>query len=768
MRLFSPAPAGLLRFDASVTRHEGLQHLAPVRFAEPMRPSDLPPAPARPADALILRIPAASFAVGAVLLGAPILAGYFAMRVTTWAVMTDELQIARLATSIAETLSPVPYIHGEYYGALSQLYPLLIAPFFGLMTAPRAMSATHELNALLMPSAAIPAFLLARSVAGSRAAGYAAAVLTAFTPWLVLTSTLLTENAAYPAFAWGVFLCHRALAVASPRRDLAALGGLLLVFFARTQLFVLAAALPIALVYHEVGFTVARQDGHSLATRVRFAAIRGVRCHAVLAVAYGLAGIGLAALIATDSLGAVVGNYSVPFSGDLLPSGIWGYAAAHLVQVVVGVGVLPFLLSIAWVVVTLLRPERKEAHAFASILIVLVPLLTFEVASFDRRFTPEAFIQDRYLFYLVPLFAVAGAAALVQRTHLWLRIGVLGFATGAFIWLLRYAVYRDETIIFWASPAAAFHPALVRAGDWIGLSAEALVGAGTAILAAGVAAVMWLLPRAAFLCASAVLAAFGAFEAGYVFERFSDLAPTHASTTVGPRDWIDQAVPGGRSVALVPSPLRAPIYWWEAELWNKDVDRVLQVGGGPTFTPFPAEPLSVDFASGTLRGPQPSGFLVVSDRETRFHLFDAALLADSGALSLVRVKRPYRLAWATHGVTADGWTWPAVDATLRFYGHGRSGERGVSVLLSASQYATEPFGFTLHSNSGVRSGGVDPGGARPPVRLDACVPADGYADITLRTSGEVRIPDGRTVALHLDGIFVRAEGPCPAAQVSSR
>jgi hypothetical protein len=63
-------------------------------------------------------------------------AGYYAARSVTWAVMTDELQVARLATSIADTLSPVPQVHGVYYGALSQLYPLLLAPLIGVLDAP--------------------------------------------------------------------------------------------------------------------------------------------------------------------------------------------------------------------------------------------------------------------------------------------------------------------------------------------------------------------------------------------------------------------------------------------------------------------------------------------------------------------------------------------------------------------------------------------------------------------------------------------------------
>src|SRR6266511_2727571 len=165
---------------------------------------------AGPRDRWLRRLTARdSLIVGACVLAAGEFAAYYSARVITWAVMTDELQTTKLATSIAETGSLVPRIHGHYYAALSQLYPLLLAPFYGLLTAPAAATAAHVLNPFLLASAAWPAYLLARSVTGSRAAAAVAALLTAFTPWLVLSTTLLTENAAYPAFVCGVFLCHR-------------------------------------------------------------------------------------------------------------------------------------------------------------------------------------------------------------------------------------------------------------------------------------------------------------------------------------------------------------------------------------------------------------------------------------------------------------------------------------------------------------------------------------------------------------------------------
>jgi hypothetical protein len=686
--------------------------------------------------------------------------------VITWAVMTDELQTTKLATSIAETGSPVPYIHGKYYAALSQLYPLLIAPFYGLLPTPAAATGAHVWNGFLLASAAWPAYLLARSVTRSRAAATVAAFLTAFTPWLVLSTTLLTENAAYPAFVWAVYLCHRAIADPSAKRDIAALAALLLAFLARTQFFVLALALPLSMLGHELTLTAFASEGHTRWLRLRARLMRALTLHPVLFSFYGVACVAALGLAAAGSLGAVVGNYAVPFGGDLLPSGIWHSAAVHLDYVVIGGGILPFVLAASWALTTAVRPDARGAHAFAWMLLMLVPLLTFEVASFDLRFTPNAFVQDRYLFYLTPLFAVAAGAALVRpaRTK---AAALVALAVGAsFAWLAGIASYADHPTIFWASPASAFHPAIAAAAEWTRLSDQWFVRGVVAILSLIAAAIVtW--PRVTrarvmlSLSTSSVIAAFGAFEAVYVFERFAEPALTTVTFQQDRRDWIDAAVPSGSSVALVPSPLESSVQWWNAEYWNKKVDRVLRVDAGPTFTPFPVDDVSVDFEDGELVGAKPSDFLVVTPRETRFHLAEAgARTADVTPLRLVRVEKHSRLVWSTRGVSADGWTVPREEARLRFYGNGRSVRRALVVVLSAAREAPKPIGFTLEGGRILRRGSVDPGGARPPVQIALCVPASGYKDVVMKTNGEARVPDGRVLALHFDSIEAPAVGKC--------
>ncbi len=694
------------------------------------------------------------------------LAAYYSARVITWAVMTDELQTTKLATSIAATDSLVPHIHGKYYAALSQLYPMWLAPFYGLLTAPAAATAAHVLNGFLLASAAWPAYLLARSVTRSRAAATVAALLTAFTPWLVLSTTLLTENAAYPAFVWALFLCHRAIADPGAKRDIAALAALLLAFLARTQFFVLAVVLPLSLLGHELTLTASAAGGNTWWLQLRSRAKRALALHPILVAFYAAAGVAAGGLAAAGSLGAVVGNYAVPFSGDLLPSGIWQSAAAHLDYVVIGGGILPFVLAASWALMTVVRPEGRAAHAFAWLLLILVPLLTFEVASFDLRFTPDAFVQDRYLFYLTPLFAVATGAALVRPARTKAAALVVLAVGASFAWLAGLASYGDHLTIFWASPASAFHPAIAVAAGWADLSDEWFVRAVVVALSFVAAAIVtW--PRVTWarvalsLSTAGVIAAFGVLEAVYVFDRFAEPALTTVTFHQDRRDWIDAAVPAGSSVALVPSPLESSVQWWNAEYWNKNVERVLRVDDGPTFTPFPVDDVSVDFGAGELRGAQPSDFLVVTPRETRFHLAEAgAHTADVTPLRLVRVEKRSRLEWSTRGVSADGWTAPREEARLRFYGNGRPVRRALVVVLSAAREAPEPIVFTLQSRGVIRRGSVDPGAARPPVRVALCVPASGYQDVVMTTKGEARVPDGRVLALHFDGIEAPAVGKC--------
>src|SRR4051794_28058810 len=154
--------------------------------------------------------------IGIVVIAAVVIA-HFALRISNFIVMTDELQYTRLGISIGDSLSPIPHIHGQYFASFGQVYPLLLSPFLHFLDMPHAWRAIHALNAVLMATTAIPACLLAREVVRSRAAAWFAAAATVAVPWMVLSTTVLTEVAAYPVFVWTALAIYRATVAPSAR-----------------------------------------------------------------------------------------------------------------------------------------------------------------------------------------------------------------------------------------------------------------------------------------------------------------------------------------------------------------------------------------------------------------------------------------------------------------------------------------------------------------------------------------------------------------------
>jgi hypothetical protein len=268
-------------------------------------------------------------------------------------------------------------------------------------------------------------------------------------------------------------------------------------------------------------------------------------------------------------------------------------------------------------------------------------------------------------------------------------------------------------------------------------------------------------PRVALVGTTLALTVFGGVQAGYALERYVE--PTMVLSDAAPRDWIDRAVPGGSSVTLVPGGTDGPVAWWEAEFWNKDVDRALRVDRGATFTPFPVLGAAIDRTSGRLAGPHPRRYLVVPETENRFGLAGAEVLARKSSLELVDVRPPYRLAWSTEGLTRDGWLLPRRPATIRVYGTPGAGRRSLVLTLSASALAPRRVDFELSADGETVDASVDPGGARPPIEFTVCVPAGGYADVRLHSRGKTTLDDGRVVSVHVDRVGVSAPWPCAAS-----
>ena len=258
--------------------------------------------------------------------------------------MTDELLYERLAISIANTHSPLPRVHGEVVSNINQLYPLLIAPAFRqaaivarVPPGARPERVRHELGGdPCVP--ARPAFDLQSILP------FVVAVATVTVPWITLSSFLLTEVAAYPAFVWALLGIQASVARPSVRNDLLAVAAIALAVLARTQFYALAAVLPAVLVADAL-----------VGRRLRAA----LREHVALVATYAIGAVCALVLFVTGH--ALLGTYSQTAKGNPLPRQIFESVPAHLAVVALAGGLLPFLLGGAWAVANILRSRTRRA-----------------------------------------------------------------------------------------------------------------------------------------------------------------------------------------------------------------------------------------------------------------------------------------------------------------------------------------------------------------------------------------------------------------------
>jgi hypothetical protein len=281
--------------------------------------------------------------VGAIVLAAAGLGAAFALRITSFE--PDELGYTRLALGIAHSVTPFTLSYGGGQ-RLNQLYPLLIAPLWGSFGNVTAYRLTHVWNALLMSSAAIPAYLLAREVVRERWAGYLVAALVAVLPWLTLSTGELTEVAAYPASVWAALAMQRGLVGPGLRRDVIAMIAIAVAAYGRLQLILLAPAFVVAVVVHELGYALVEPGSRreNLVEGLR----RMVRGHKLLSGATAIGIVVGIPLLATGKLASAAGFYGNTLSGVSLGGATFALARSYFVGIALGVGAIPAGLAIGF------------------------------------------------------------------------------------------------------------------------------------------------------------------------------------------------------------------------------------------------------------------------------------------------------------------------------------------------------------------------------------------------------------------------------------
>src|SRR5262245_38249767 len=614
--------------------------------------------------------------------------GALAWRIRDWVVMTDELQYTKLATHIGETLSPLPTFRGAHVSAYAQLYPALLAPLYGTLSATDAFRAAHVLNGIVFASAVVPAYLLAREAALSRRWALVVALLSLTVPWNVQTAFLMTESAAYPAFLWAVVAIVRGVAVPSTRRDLISIGGVGLAVLARTQFLSLAVVL------------------------VATALIRDPRRHRTLVLASALA-----LVVALIGGSRVLGSYSVTADRWPLPWKAIEQAGAHLDVIGVGVALVPLLLGGAWLVANV-----RSRDPFALVALVTILVLVLETSSYDASFPGGLVpIRERYVFYLAPLLLVATARALVE-----------GRPSGAA--LAAATAFVAVTVFAYDFPSVpGLHVDAIGAvsNDWIRDSGGAWFVAAAAVV---VALVLWFArgrPRAlAIACVLFVLAGTTATAAAAWSRLYGSRSPSSREITAPPQvvlDWVDNGLPEGARAAIVPYADQSfwgpnALLWWDTEFWNSRVQQAYVVGTTWDYAPFPHTQLTVDRATGMIAGTDDAPeYVVASQGDARLRI-DGAVRYSNYGLDVIEARRPYRTRWVSAGLDPDGWTRPGRAATIHTFG----GTSAAVTLQRADGSATNVCG------SGDIALPTDKSGTIPELPLQPVVP--GTRDVGVRVT----------------------------------
>jgi hypothetical protein len=647
-------------------------------------------------------------------------------RVVDWYYMTDELLYERLAVSIARTGSPLPALHGRVVGVFAQLYPLLIAPAYRRGFVPTDLHDAHAINAWVMSSAAIPAFLLARRVTGTAWISLAVALLTVTVPWIVYASFLLTEVAAYPAFLWAMLALHATTSRPSHRNDALTLLAVVVAVLARTQFVSLLLVVPVVLLVHDRRAAVAR--------------------HRLLAWTFAALAALVVALIATGHIASTLGVYGETVHGSLVPTGIGRALLDHVAVLALGLAVLPFIVGAAWLLASLARPRGdSEVQAFASVALVSTLVVVVEGALFDVRYG-GAVVRDRYLFYAGPLVLIAFFCALRDLRGLRRSLVAPAVVVIAGFAILPVPDYGRLDV---GSPVAVVLSYLLRSLHSVdGTRIFLAVAAALVVLFYYEGTVLLRRSHLAGVLVALTLVALPG-EMTYAFlQLLRHNGTAGRPVTVqqgGVFDWIDRTVGTRASVTMVPYPYSlidsgaAVAYWWDVEFWNESVVRDAHQQGEFEVTPstFPKDELHFNDRTG--RANESLTRYVVEDAtESRFRVSGRGLQISRDTL-LIDTERPWRTDWLSFGLYDDGWTKPGQASRIRVFAFPHQKGAVMRYLTVAVQAPFAPAmvrrePFELVSNADHWKGlanGVD----AVQHQVAVCVPASGFSDVRVDTYG---------------------------------
>ena len=485
----------------------------------------------------------------------------------------DELIYSELAKSLAESGTfAVRDVPGLEYGPV---YSLLISPAYALFeSVPAAYTAAKAINAVLMSVAAVPTYLLARRVL-ARALSLVAALLAVAVPSMAYTGLIMTEAAFYPVFLFTVLAIVLALERPSVSRQLLALALIALALLTRAQALALVPAYATAILL------VAVLDARATA-RGGFGRLLGGQVARFTPTWLALVGLPLVVisvqLLRGESLASLLRGYASVAGETYTPSDVARWFLYHLAEFDLYLGVLPFAALLLLVGEALSRGEvSRPLRIFAATAVAACFWLTLLVAAFASQPYIQ-YVEERYLFYLAPLFFVALLAWIergLPRPRLPTALAAVAAAALPVVLpyetLVRGSIEHSHTLALmplWGVerrlPSPDVLPLVVTA----------------AALAAALG--FLVLPRRLALLAPAVVLLYFAVASEPIQDWFQDRAAGSLAAGIsGERDWIDEAVGTDADVAVVFSGGSDWHAVWENEFFNRSVGPLYNIGPEP-------------------------------------------------------------------------------------------------------------------------------------------------------------------------------------------
>lgn len=629
----------------------------------------------------------------------------------TPSLLVDELIHSELAKSLAA--GGGFDVRGEHV-AVSYVYPTLIAPAWWAGSIATSYGLAKVIGAIVMSLVAVPVYLWGRRLV-SPLAGLAAAGLTLCLPWFVLTGTLMTETAFFPAFVLALFAI--ALALERPTLGRQALVGATIgvATAVRFQGIVLVPILASA----ALGFALLERR------RDRLTALWPLGAASALAAS----GYAVAKLAGGESL-LGLGVYAGVRRVDYSVGGQLRWLLYDAGELLLAAGLVPALALAA-----LLAGARTASiadRAFIAVSVSAVVWLSL-LAAVASSWEPVG-IKERYTFHAIPLLLLALVAWIARGAPRGWAARVAALAGLGLVAALPLGrLFREPSLVGNAFGLLPFERIASAAGG-PGAARAAAIG-----LAAAAAAGFLLLPRRLSPLLAVGVAAFLLCSSVPVFTtlRNQSRALRDVAGYGDDPSWIDGAIGPGEGAVFLntsnfePETLAGRFYAqfepvWAAEFWNRSLRGVVSLGHQEP-SPLAQGSTTLDWATGMVVG-QRAAFVVA---RPRFPLVGTTL-ARAGDLELWRVTGPVRLAAATEGVFADG----AAAGELAAYSRWAVGPGGVEVDAPAGA-RVEAGPLEPLAGGGARIGAVEGrgtvggdgrlaiGGLEPPFRVEVRLAAPG-------------------------------------------